>query len=381
MQPVQRIGEDAGMPPQVFISYRTADGADKATALARNLGRHFGDAQVFLDKDDLPGGSRWAEHVAQTLGARPVVLLLMTPQLLAATDAEGRRRIERADDPVRLELSAALAAEAHVIPVLCDGVDAIPAAQTLPSPFDELGTRTWRRLRSYDFTADLQRLIEDLERLGVPPLPAAAAATADATQATLAAAGAAVVAERGHNRRVWLAAGAASVLAVAAGLSWWGRESGPAGAWVLSLGDPADAAGNEQWAEQLWVELRPAQADKGRQDGSSNGTPDGSAWQLDSRPLDIRALPAWAEYRAFWLDRTGWPLDAVRYRGQGRLLQPPGQGEVLEIGFRVISVPGDEDIDGGGLRLTQQPDGSWAGTRWLNSAQAESPARMERPGR
>jgi hypothetical protein len=363
------IGEDAGMTPQVFISYRAADGADKATALARNLGRHFGDAQVFLDKDDLPGGSRWAEHVAQTIDARPVVLLLMTPHLLAATDAEGRRRIERDDDPVRLELSAALAAEAHVIPVLCDGVDAIPAADTLPPPFDELGARTWRRLRSYDFNADLQRLIEDLERLGVPPLPAAAAATADATQATLAAAGAAVRAERGHNRRVWLAAGAAAVLAVVAGLSWWGRESGPAGAWVLSLDDPAGSGASEQ----LWVELRPAPA--GKADGP------GTTWQLDSRPLDIREQPAWAAYREFWLRRTGWPLDAVRYRGQGRLLQAPGQAAALEIGFRVISVPGEEDIDGGGLRLTERGDGSWAGTRWLNSVQAESPARMERPGR
>ena len=46
------------MAARIFISYRSSDGKDKATALARELGAVFGDAQVFLDKDDLRGGSR-----------------------------------------------------------------------------------------------------------------------------------------------------------------------------------------------------------------------------------------------------------------------------------------------------------------------------------
>ena len=62
------------MTPRVFISYRTSDGADKATALARELDALFGDAQVFLDKDDLPAGSRWRDVIAHTLGAPPVLL-------------------------------------------------------------------------------------------------------------------------------------------------------------------------------------------------------------------------------------------------------------------------------------------------------------------
>ena len=47
------------MSARVFISYRTSDGTDKATALARDLDALFGQDQIFLDKDDLPAGSRW----------------------------------------------------------------------------------------------------------------------------------------------------------------------------------------------------------------------------------------------------------------------------------------------------------------------------------
>lgn len=101
---------------RIFISYRSADGRDKATALARDLGKRFGDHQVFLDKDDLRGGSAWRAELQRTLGSRPVLLLLVTPQLLDAVDAQGRRRIEDADDPVRRELQGALASGGQVVP-------------------------------------------------------------------------------------------------------------------------------------------------------------------------------------------------------------------------------------------------------------------------
>ena len=49
------------MTPRIFISYRTSDGADKATALARELNAVFGQAQVFLDKEDLTAGQPWRD--------------------------------------------------------------------------------------------------------------------------------------------------------------------------------------------------------------------------------------------------------------------------------------------------------------------------------
>lgn len=160
------------MAARVFISYRSSDGKDTATALARDLVAAFGDAQVFLDKDDLRGGSRWRDEVQQLLDQRPVPLLLMTPQLLAATDAVGRLRIDDPDDPVRRELADALEANAQIVPLLCDGFDAPPPASQLPPPFDQIGERTWRKLRAYDWQGDVRRLVDDLRALGVPALAA-----------------------------------------------------------------------------------------------------------------------------------------------------------------------------------------------------------------
>ncbi|MBV9891108.1 MAG: toll/interleukin-1 receptor domain-containing protein, partial [Rhizobacter sp.] len=95
------------MTARVFISYRSSDGADKATALARDLDALFGQAQVFLDKDDLPAGCRWRDEIARALSEAPILLVLVTPNYLGAHDDAGRRCIDRADDPVRDELETA----------------------------------------------------------------------------------------------------------------------------------------------------------------------------------------------------------------------------------------------------------------------------------
>ena len=106
------------MTARVFISYRTSDGADKATALARDLDALFGQEQIFLDKDDLPAGSRWRDEIARALHDAPILLVLVTPNYLGARDDDGKRCIDREDDPVRDELAAAIAANAHIIPLM-----------------------------------------------------------------------------------------------------------------------------------------------------------------------------------------------------------------------------------------------------------------------
>jgi len=127
---------------RIFISYRSADGMDKATALARDLGEIFGDEAVFLDKDDLRGGSAWRQEVQRTLGAKPVLLLLLTQQLLAARDATGTLRIADPQDPVRRELAAAIEVGAQIVPLVCDGCEMPPSVAALPAPFNQLGERT-----------------------------------------------------------------------------------------------------------------------------------------------------------------------------------------------------------------------------------------------
>lgn len=331
------------MTARIFISYRSSDGKDKATALARDLGAVFGDAAVFLDKDDLRGGSRWRAEVQQLLDQRPVLLLLMTPQLLSAIDSAGRLRIEDPDDPVRRELADALEANAQIVPLLCDGFDASPAANELPPPFDQIGERTWRKLRAYDWQGDVQRLIDDLRALGVPALVATEP----------------VVARPASPRRGWLVAGLAGL--AAAGIAVW---------FTLRPSAPQGVTG--EWATT--VDGQPSMSFVFRFEADK--------LVLTSKPVPIADRADWAEYRAFWRERGGAELTHIVYRGEGALRADPGVPAAIDVALTLVSSPGDVAVDSGNLSARLAADGaSMNGTLWLNSAQADRPVVLRRASR
>jgi hypothetical protein len=145
---------------RIFISYRSSDGFKDATRLAADLNRVFGKDQVFLDKQDLRGGSSWRDEIMAALGSKPIVLALITPDYFGAVDNSGRR-IDRPDDPVCEELLAAFDANAQIIPLLTEGVK-MPPAVSLPERVQPITSRHALRLRSEDWNNDLLRLIEDL---------------------------------------------------------------------------------------------------------------------------------------------------------------------------------------------------------------------------
>jgi hypothetical protein len=340
---------------QLFISYRSSDGSDKATALARALGALYGDQQVFLDKDDLRAGVRWRDEIASTLKQQPVLLLLLTPQLLAACDDRGQLRIDDPADPVRREVADALAGGAHIIPLLCDGVTAPPPAADLPPPFNRLGEFTWRPLRAYDWEHDVRRLVDDLQALGIAPAQPAAMAAAAAARRSV-----------GEARRRWLVAAMTAIVALALGIGGYALQA----ARVAAPPSNTDATGS--WSatlspdETLSLSLRQT----------------GDQVELNSRPVPISQRADWAEYRSFWRERFGSELDTVTYRGKGSASALPGEQLVVDIALQIVSTPGDVLVDTGNLNATITADGStMAGTLWLNGKQLERPLRLARePG-
>jgi hypothetical protein len=157
---------------RIFISYRSSDGKKDANRLAEDLNRVFGDEQVFFDKHDLQGGEAWRSAIGDTLGQRPVVLLLMTPDLIAAAHPEGGRRVDQADDPIRMEVVAAHGHGALIVPLLTEGM-VMPGRALLPPDLHFLAEAHALKLRTDDWTHDLQRLVADLTRHGVEPRAAA----------------------------------------------------------------------------------------------------------------------------------------------------------------------------------------------------------------
>ncbi|MEO8525460.1 MAG: toll/interleukin-1 receptor domain-containing protein [Caldimonas sp.] len=326
------------MSARVFISYRSSDGADKATALARDLDAMFGDEQIFLDKEDLVPGSRWRDGIVAALGNAPVLLVLVTPNYLGALDAQGQRCIDRTDDPARDELEAGIAAKAHVIPLLCDGVDSMPAAPELPKPFDHLCELQWGRLRAYDWRADMGRLADDLCGLGLTPRPLSAPGTfplpmnePTTTPMPLVASGTA--ASHGDEPAV---GGRRSVLGLAAlavlGVGGWGfwrwrqrRAALLTGPWRARIGAPGAPTSREG---ELMIFTLAQQ---------------GENLRLTSNAVDIERDPAWENYRDFWKGRTGKELNSVFYRGEGKIVHD----DDAFIGSRAApAAASDADSDG-----------------------------------
>jgi TIR domain len=329
---------------RIFISYRTSDGMDKATALARDLNAVFGEAQVFLDKEDLPAGQPWREAIGAALDDKPVLLLLITPQLLGP-------RLEDANDPVRRELAAALEFGADVIPVLGDGVERLPEAHEWPAAMHALSERTWRRLRAYDWREDVLRLVADLQALGVQRADGAAPAPAF-----------------GRRRAVQLAlASMAGALAGGGSVFWWlrrgdaGAQATLTGAWRLRVAAPANESGSRLDAVTLHV------------------THSGEDVKLYSEPIDITQDPAWTGFAQQWHERFGNKLERVVWRGAGRARLEQGSAPAIDVGLRVETPAGSEPIDTGNLAAELSADGQrMSGRLWMNGEQAERRLEMAR---
>lgn len=333
---------------RIFISYRTSDGADKATTLARDLGEVFGDAQVFLDKEDLPAGRLWREAIGDALDDKPVLLLLVTPDTFGGRSAAGGLRIDDANDPVRREVGQALAAGAQVIPVLADGVERLPGG--LPPPLDSLGERTWRRLRAYDWRSDFERLVADLEAFGVPRQAPARERRRNDTLRRAAIAGALGLLVIGGVTAYWWLGPHAEQLA---------RDA--SGEWTARVAAPATDTGSR--LDRVLLEL----------------SQQGDAVRLVSRPIDITQDPAWRAFTESWQQRFDKKLERVVWRGTGSVLRETGQPLRLDIALAVETEAGGTVIEGGNLSAAAEPGGrSMRGTLWMNGEQAERAIELRR---
>lgn len=143
---------------RVFISYRRDDSAGYAGRLEEALEARLGHGSVFRDVLDIAPGDDFVAAIQSRLADAKTVLVLIGPRW-AGADAGGRRRIDDANDFVRLEVATALAAAGvRVVPVLVDGA-AMPAEPSLPEPLKPLARRNALTLGEATWRADLDRLV------------------------------------------------------------------------------------------------------------------------------------------------------------------------------------------------------------------------------
>ena len=146
-------------PNKIFINYRREDSLDAAGRLHDRLAQTFGDKNIFMDIEDIPAGVDFAKYLSDQVTASRVFLAVIGPTWLDAKDASGRRRIDDSDDFVAIEITAALARNIRVIPVLVDGTR-MPTVGELPDPLKGLARRQAVDVGQLQFGRDAEALVE-----------------------------------------------------------------------------------------------------------------------------------------------------------------------------------------------------------------------------
>ena len=122
-----------GRKKYAFISYRRVDSAGAARWLYSAIQRTFGSSSVFMDTEDIRVADDWPHKISNALQRCTHLIVVIGPTWLRVTDEYNRRRIDRDDDWVRLEIAHALDRGKKIFPVLLlnqkmPGPDALPEA-------------------------------------------------------------------------------------------------------------------------------------------------------------------------------------------------------------------------------------------------------------
>jgi hypothetical protein len=146
----------------VFICYRRSDSAAYAGRLYDFLTDTLDPKQVWLDVEDVHAGSGFTDAVSDAVARSDVLLAVIGPEWLTATDVGGRRLLDDPVDMVRLEIEHALANDIRVLPVLVDGAQ-MPLASDLPESLRPLVQRHAFEFHDGRFDEEAERLASFLE--------------------------------------------------------------------------------------------------------------------------------------------------------------------------------------------------------------------------
>ena len=149
---------------RIFISYRRKEAADFTGRLFDRLAGYFGNQNVYMDVDDLISGKDYRAQIGAIIEDCDVLLAIIGKQWLTLVDDSGRRRLENADDQLRIELETAFQQKKKVIPILIHDATQ-PACDGLPESLLPLAALRSVAIRSGpQFDADVKNLVDHLEQ-------------------------------------------------------------------------------------------------------------------------------------------------------------------------------------------------------------------------
>jgi hypothetical protein len=152
----------------IFLSYRRSDSEGEAGRLFDDLTLRFSPHSVFMDVAAIEPGRDFRKAIDQSVAHCSILLAMIGKSWLNAVDDIGRRRLEDANDFVRIELASALRRDIPVVPVLVQGAK-MPRADELPDDLKELAYRNAVELTHARWRSDVQLLVQALQPYREPP--------------------------------------------------------------------------------------------------------------------------------------------------------------------------------------------------------------------
>ena len=150
------------MQHSIFISYRRDDSEGEAGRLYDDLVRAYGNNAVFMDVAGIAPGLDFRKAIDDNVSGCGVFLAVIGPQWATITGSDGHRRLDDANDFVRLEIASALARNIAVIPVLVHDAR-MPHPEQLPDNIKDLAYRNSVEISHARWNSDVQLLVDALE--------------------------------------------------------------------------------------------------------------------------------------------------------------------------------------------------------------------------
>jgi TIR domain len=148
---------------RIFLNYRREDASGHVGRLYDSLRQGggqtpgLGKEQIFMDIDTIAPGVDFRRVIDEAVGSCDVFIAVIGKHWLDAVDSNGRRRLDKPNDFVRLEIEAALARDIPVVPTLVQGVD-MPSVEDLPETLEAFGHRNAIELSDARWAFDVGRL-------------------------------------------------------------------------------------------------------------------------------------------------------------------------------------------------------------------------------
>lgn len=159
------------MQGRVFISYRKDDTSGESVLLKEAIERHLPESSVFLDHNKTQSGEDYRKRIERELASTDVFLCLIGPRWANASDASGNRRLNDADDLVRIEIVSAIERGKAIIPVLVNGAQ-MPKRDDLPPTIWTLTNHQGINYRVETKEADAAVILKGIRNVIEPPAPA-----------------------------------------------------------------------------------------------------------------------------------------------------------------------------------------------------------------